>query len=49
MEYEGRSYDCGDKLGYLRATLSFALHDTELGAAARQVAETVLKTESSAS
>lgn len=49
VEYEGRSYDCGDKLGYLRATLSFALHDAELGVAARQVAETVLKTESSAS
>lgn len=45
VEYEGRSYDCGDKLGYLRATLSYALHDAELGAAARELAETVLKTE----
>lgn len=45
VEYEGRSYDCGDKLGYLRATLSFALNDTELGDAARKVAEAVLKTE----
>tara|TARA_R110002073_G_scaffold229752_2_gene390593 strand:- start:18955 stop:19842 length:888 start_codon:yes stop_codon:yes gene_type:complete len=45
VEYEGQSYDCGDKLGYLRATLSYALHDRELGAAARQVAEAVLKTE----
>ena len=45
VEYEGQSYDCGDKLGYLRATLSYALHDRELGAAARQVAEGVLKTE----
>ncbi|WP_417478099.1 UTP--glucose-1-phosphate uridylyltransferase GalU [Maricaulis sp.] len=45
VEYEGQSYDCGDKLGYLRATLSYALHDGELGAAARQVAEAVLKTE----
>lgn len=49
VEYEGRSYDCGDKLGYLRATLSFALHDAELGAAARKVAEAVLKTENPAS
>jgi UTP--glucose-1-phosphate uridylyltransferase len=45
VEYEGSSYDCGDKLGYLRATLAYALHDRELGAAARQVAEAVLKTE----
>ncbi|SDM12512.1 UTP--glucose-1-phosphate uridylyltransferase GalU [Maricaulis salignorans] len=45
VEYEGQSYDCGDKLGYLRATLSYALHDPELGGAARRVAETVLNTE----
>ncbi len=48
VEYEGMSYDCGDKLGYLRATLSFALHDPELGAAARKVAEAVLKAEGQA-
>ncbi|MGK0267210.1 MAG: UTP--glucose-1-phosphate uridylyltransferase [Maricaulis sp.] len=45
VEYEGTSYDCGDKLGYLRATLAFALNDPELGTAARKVAEAVLKTE----
>jgi UTP--glucose-1-phosphate uridylyltransferase len=49
VEYEGRSYDCGDKLGYLRATLSFALNDPELGDAARTVAEAVLKSEGQAS
>ncbi|WP_417467367.1 UTP--glucose-1-phosphate uridylyltransferase GalU [Maricaulis sp.] len=49
VEYEGSSYDCGDKLGYLRATLSFALNDTELGGAARKVAETVLDVESKGS
>tara|TARA_R110002072_G_scaffold4142_7_gene29230 strand:+ start:32 stop:919 length:888 start_codon:yes stop_codon:yes gene_type:complete len=46
VEYEGQSYDCGDKLGYLRATIAFALNDPELGAAARMVAEATLKTES---
>lgn len=45
VEYDGISYDCGDKLGYLRATLSFALNDAELGTAARKVAEAVLKAE----
>jgi len=45
VEYEGSSYDCGDKLGYLRATLAFALNDPDYGQAARNVAETVLKSE----
>ncbi len=31
LEYEGRSYDCGDKLGYLRAVAAFALANSELG------------------
>ena len=31
LEYEGRTYDCGDKLGYLRATAAFALAHDELG------------------
>ena len=34
LEYDGRSYDCGDKLGYLRATAAFALAHEELGVAA---------------
>ncbi|WP_417490880.1 UTP--glucose-1-phosphate uridylyltransferase GalU [Maricaulis sp.] len=45
VEYEGSSYDCGDKLGYLRATLAFALNEPEYGRAARSVAEAVLKSE----
>lgn len=28
----GKSYDCGDKLGYLQATVEFALEHSELGA-----------------
>lgn len=43
LVYEGRAYDCGDKLGYLKATVSFALADPELGDGARQVIETALK------
>jgi len=34
LEYDGRTYDCGDKLGYLRATAAFALAHDELGAQA---------------
>lgn len=35
LEYAGRSYDCGSKLGYLRANLAYACADSEHGAAAR--------------
>jgi UTP--glucose-1-phosphate uridylyltransferase len=35
LAYQGLSYDCGDKLGYLRACAAFALADPELGAQAR--------------
>ncbi|MDG1417999.1 MAG: UTP--glucose-1-phosphate uridylyltransferase, partial [Maricaulis sp.] len=42
VEYDGMSYDCGDKLGYLRATLAHAIHNEELGDAARAVAAEVL-------
>src|SRR6185312_8657731 len=34
LEYDGLTYDCGDKLGYLRATAAFALAHDELGAKA---------------
>jgi UTP--glucose-1-phosphate uridylyltransferase len=43
VEYEGSSYDCGDKLGYLRATISHALHNSDLGKDARAVVEETLK------
>lgn len=36
FEFEGISYDCGDKIGYLTATAAFALGHKEWGAAARQ-------------
>lgn len=31
LEYVGRTYDCGDKIGYLRATVAFALANDEFG------------------
>lgn len=31
LEYDGRSYDCGDKIGYLRAIAAFALANPEWG------------------
>jgi UTP--glucose-1-phosphate uridylyltransferase len=34
LEYDGRSYDCGDKIGYLRAVAAFALSNEEYGDAA---------------
>jgi UTP--glucose-1-phosphate uridylyltransferase len=38
LEYDGRSYDCGDKIGYLRAVAAFGLANAEHGA---QVAATL--------
>ena len=42
LEYEGRTYDCGDKLGYLRATAAFALAHEELGALAADTLKATL-------
>jgi UTP--glucose-1-phosphate uridylyltransferase len=35
MAYNGRSYDCGDKISYLRAVAAYALADAGLGEDAR--------------
>jgi len=35
LEYEGVTYDCGDKIGWLRANVAMALKDPVLGGAAR--------------
>lgn len=37
LEFDGTPYDCGSKLGYLRATLGFATADPELGDDAREI------------
>ncbi len=36
FEYDGVTYDCGDKIGLLRANVAFALQRADLGAAARK-------------
>jgi UTP--glucose-1-phosphate uridylyltransferase len=36
LEYEGVTYDCGDKIGLLRANVAYALQHPELGPAARE-------------
>lgn len=36
LEYEGRTYDCGDKIGYLRANAAYALANVEHGARAAE-------------
>lgn len=40
--YDGKSYDCGSKIGYLEATVAHALADAENGAAARELLNEML-------
>jgi UTP--glucose-1-phosphate uridylyltransferase len=42
LEYDGVTYDCGDKLGLLRANVAFALAHPSLGAAARSAIKALL-------
>lgn len=39
--YEGKSYDAGDKLGFLKATVEIALANKELGSAFREYLRTL--------
>jgi UTP--glucose-1-phosphate uridylyltransferase len=43
LEYDGVTYDCGDKVGLLRANVAFALKRPDLAAAAREAIEALLK------
>ena len=43
LDYDGRTYDCGDKIGYLRASAAFALAHDELGAQAADTLREELK------
>jgi UTP--glucose-1-phosphate uridylyltransferase len=43
LAYDGTTYDCGDKVGLLRANVAFALAHPELGADARAALEALLK------
>jgi UTP--glucose-1-phosphate uridylyltransferase len=42
-EFEGTRYDCGSKLGYLKATMEYALKHAEVGAAFREYLATSLQ------
>lgn len=42
LEYEGTTYDCGDKLGLLRANVAFALRRPDLADAARDAIRALL-------
>ena len=42
LEYDGATYDCGDKIGLLRANVALALKHPQLGAAARAAVEDLL-------
>jgi UTP--glucose-1-phosphate uridylyltransferase len=43
LESEGSTYDCGDKIGLLRANLAFGLKHPTLGAEVRAMTETALR------
>lgn len=42
LEYDGTTYDCGDKIGYLQATAAYALANKEHGAAAAETLKALL-------
>jgi UTP--glucose-1-phosphate uridylyltransferase len=44
--FDGRRYDAGEKLGYLKATVDYALRHAELGSEFRAYLESVLESES---
>jgi UTP--glucose-1-phosphate uridylyltransferase len=41
-EYDGTTYDCGDKVGLLRANVAYALKNPEMGDAARAAIKELL-------
>jgi UTP--glucose-1-phosphate uridylyltransferase len=43
LEYDGTTYDCGDKIGLLKANVAFALKRPDLGAEARAAIEALLR------
>jgi UTP--glucose-1-phosphate uridylyltransferase len=43
LNYEGTTYDCGDKIGLLRANVALALKRPDLGAAAREAVTALLQ------
>ncbi len=43
LRFEGRTFDCGDKVGFIEANVAFALARPDLSAAVREAVEGVLK------
>jgi UTP--glucose-1-phosphate uridylyltransferase len=43
LEYDGTTYDCGDKIGLLRANVAYALARPDMGPAARAAIEALLR------
>lgn len=43
LEYDGTTYDCGDKIGYLQANAAYALANAEHGAKAAETLQALLK------
>ncbi len=44
LRYEGRRFDCGDKIGFLEAQIAFALQRPEMAGKVRAFLQTYLKT-----
>ena len=42
LEYDGTTYDCGDRIGWLRANVALALKDGDLGAKTREALRPLL-------
>jgi UTP--glucose-1-phosphate uridylyltransferase len=42
VKFEGTTYDCGDKIGYLAANVAFALERPDLSEAAREALQSVI-------
>ena len=43
-DFEGKRYDVGDKLGFLKATVEYALRREDLGSAFRAYLKDIVKT-----
>jgi UTP--glucose-1-phosphate uridylyltransferase len=43
LQFEGRTYDCGDKIGFLAANVAYALEREDIGPAFRETLKEILK------
>jgi UTP--glucose-1-phosphate uridylyltransferase len=43
FRFEGKRYDCGDKVGFLEANIAFALRRPDMGGKLRTALEDLLK------